>query len=248
MDFLEDPRLRQRWNQISHNAEAATETAAFNIWTFQHRYLAPCVAHAGAVFETLCITPCAGDSEERARRRRERERARGRAEYSFDFYDDWYADYDEHNFDRATGESLGGRLFGRWRGEDWDRLVAGSGAVVGPDTDPASGARARTAPAAVEEERLLPRGGGGDVTEQPRLARGMSYGTREVARRRGPAQDPTIIPSTQALGFLAKLPFRIGGPLRYRPSAADLQEHPVRHLPETEPLLGPDDILDDEMR
>ncbi|TVY85757.1 hypothetical protein LAWI1_G008906, partial [Lachnellula willkommii] len=39
-------------------------------------------------------------------------------------------------------------------------------------------------------------------------------------------EDPTVIPSTSALGFLGRLPFKLGGTLRYKPSAADLQEHP----------------------
>lgn len=68
----------------------------------------------------------------------------------------------------------------------------------------------------------------------------MSYGTRantataaEVAARRrlskaaaAARDDPTVIPSTAPLGFLGRLPWKIGGTLRYKPSAADLQEHP----------------------
>ena len=50
MAFLEDPRLRQRWNQISHNAETVTESAAEGIWTFQHRYINPCL---GAVAQSV---------------------------------------------------------------------------------------------------------------------------------------------------------------------------------------------------
>lgn len=39
--------------------------------------------------------------------------------------------------------------------------------------------------------------------------------------------DPTIIPSSSYFGFLGRLPFKIGGKvLRYKPSAADLTEHP----------------------
>ena len=47
MAFIQDPRLRQRWNQLSHNAEAVTENAAAGIWNFQHRYITPCLAAVG---------------------------------------------------------------------------------------------------------------------------------------------------------------------------------------------------------
>ncbi|KAI9149517.1 hypothetical protein HJFPF1_11570 [Paramyrothecium foliicola] len=200
MAFLEDPRLRQRWNQIAHDAEAVTENAAAGIWSFQHNYINPCF---GSVADSLqqCTAVCLGDPEERLRRRRERERMQ--AEYSFDFYDDWYED-----------EERGGNggLLGNWGGEDWDRLLAGTGSS---------------------------RKHAAETTEQPRRKRGMSYGTRG-ARRKTNEQDPTIIPSTQPIGFLGKLPWKMGGTLRYKPSAADLQDHPGRHgAGEVEPLLGP---------
>ena len=67
--------------------------------------------------------------------------------------------------------------------------------------------------------------------QQPRRQRAMSYGSR--GRRMGPVhpsdseQDPTIIPGSSYLGFLERLPWRIGARvLRYKPSAANLQEHP----------------------
>jgi hypothetical protein len=67
-------------------------------------------------------------------------------------------------------------------------------------------------------------GGSEGVDQQPRRKRGMSYGTK--GRRKSLEPDPTVIPSTSALGFLGRLPFKVGGTLRYKPSAADLQEHP----------------------
>jgi hypothetical protein len=210
MAFLEDPRLRQRWNQISHTTEAVTENAAAGIWSFGHTYITPCVGSVAAALES-CTAPCLGDREDRARRARDRQRARGDAEYSFDFYDDWDNDLGD--------EGLGG-FMGGWRNEDWDRLLAGTG-------------KSR-------------RGGAGEVyDQQPRgRKRGMSYGTRGAKRRPSEAEDPTIIPSTQPIGFLGKLPFKIGGTLRYKPSAANLQEHPgsSKHVDgEREPLLGHND-------
>lgn len=184
--LLDDPRLRQTWNQISQNAESATENAAAGIWTFQHTYINPCLSSIASSFEQ-CTEKCCGDRDERARRLRDRERTRGRAELSFDFYDDWDQD-----------EGVGGRgVLGGWGNDELDRLLAGSGSNSGPSDR---------------------------VDQPPRRKRGMSYGTRP--RRKSLDPDPTVIPSTSALGFLGRLPFKLGGTLRYKPSAADLQDHP----------------------
>ncbi|KAG6008306.1 hypothetical protein E4U43_000180 [Claviceps pusilla] len=200
MAFLEDPRLRQRWNQIAHDAETVTENAAASIFTFSQNYINPCFSSMVDSIEQ-CTTVCLGDPEDRLRRRRERQRARNNAEFSFDFYDDWYQE-----------EQTGG-LLGHWGGEDWDRLLAGTGATR--------------------------KHGGAETTEQPRRKRGMSYGTRGTRRKASAAEDPTVIPSTQPIGFLSKLPWKMGGTLRYKPSAADLQDHPGRHGgEEAVPLLG----------
>ncbi|KAF4956281.1 hypothetical protein FGADI_3858 [Fusarium gaditjirri] len=201
MAFLEDPRLRQRWNQIAHDTETITENAAAGIWTFQHNYIHPCFSSIARSIEQ-CTAVCLGDPEERLRKRRERELSHSRAEYSFDFYDDWYEE-----------EQSG--LFGTWGNEDWDRLLAGTGTQ-----------RRQT----------------GGETEQPRKKRGMSYGTRDRRRKPSMEDDPTVIPSTQPIGFLSKLPWKMGGTLRYKPSAADLQDHPQRHGEgENEPLLHSDE-------
>ncbi|KAI1178483.1 hypothetical protein F4777DRAFT_537783 [Nemania sp. FL0916] len=205
--FLEDPRLRQRWNQISQTTETVTENAAAGIWSFGHTYVTPCLGSVASAFES-CTAVCLGDHEERARRARERQRARGAAELSFDFYDDWDEEFGDHD----------GGLLGGWRAEDWDRLVAGSG---------------------------MRKGQAAEIQDQPRTRnRGMSYGTRGSRRRASGHEDPTIIPSTAPLGFLGRLPFKIGGTLRYKPSAANLQEHPgsmkLAGEGEQEPLLNTD--------
>jgi hypothetical protein len=204
---LQDPRIRQTWNNISHNAETATETAAEGIWTFTHEYINPCLARISSSFSE-CTSRCFPD-DERARRLRERGRTRGRAEYSFDFYDDWD--------DEEEGRS--GGLLG-WGNDELDRLLAGSGSHSH-----------------------------GAVDEQPSgRRRGMSYGTRKGGPRRKNTidglPDPTIIPSTNTLGFLHRLPFKIGGTLRYKPSAADLQEHPGAHRAEAEGEEG-EPLIDD---
>ncbi|OBT70484.1 hypothetical protein VE03_00073 [Pseudogymnoascus sp. 23342-1-I1] len=205
--LLEDPRIRQTWNNISHNAETATETAAAGIWSFVHDYINPCFVSMGESVEQ-CTTQCFPDREERARRLRERDRARGRAEYSFDFYDDW-----------DDEEAANGGLLG-WGNDELDRLLAGSGSNShGPDEQP-SGRK-----------------------------RKMSYGTRRTPKRRGTIDglpDPTIIPSTSALGFLQRLPFRFGGTLRYKPSAADLQDHPGAHRAELGDDAEAEPLIDEE--
>ncbi|ROW09069.1 hypothetical protein VMCG_03005 [Cytospora schulzeri] len=216
MAFLEDPRLRQRWNQISHNAETVTETAAEGIWTFQHRFIHPCLGFFVESIEA-CTAPCCGHPEERARRARARDH---RAEYTFDFYDDWDDD------DEVLARGYGSALLGGWgsgggssRGEDWDRLIGGSGA----------GTRKASLSA--------------EIADQPRRKRGMSYGTRGVRRKTNEEEDPTIIPSTAPLGFLGRLPWKIGGTLRYKPSTAFLQDHPgggTSHPDENLPLLDSD--------
>ncbi|KAF3771044.1 hypothetical protein M406DRAFT_15656, partial [Cryphonectria parasitica EP155] len=227
--FLEDPRLRQRWNQISHTTEAVTENAAAGIWTFQQDYINPCLGAVGDAIEP-CITPCFGNRDERARwaRAREHHQYATRAEYTFDFYDDWDDD------DELLANSGGPGILGGWggglhggggggsgggtssRGEDWDRLIGGSGAASR-------------------------RSNAGEVGDQPRRKRGMSYGTRG-GRRKSDEEDPTIIPSTTPLGFLGRLPWKIGGTLRYKPSAAFLQDHPgaSSHPDENQPLLDSD--------
>jgi hypothetical protein len=214
MAFIQDPRMRQRWNEIQHTTETVTENAAAGIWTFQHRYINPCLA---SICDSLdaCTSLCIGDREERARRARERDRGarRSRAiEYTFDFYDDW-------DDDLIGGSGYGG--VGGYGSDEggggihWDRLLAGTGSVRRQQDE-------------------------GDVTvvgEQPRRKRGMSYGGTRAAgkgkRKLAPDDDPTVIPSTAPLGFLGRLPFKIGGTLRYKPSAANLKEHPG-HLPRTE--------------
>ena len=92
-----------------------------------------------------------------------------------------------------------------------------------------------------EFDRLLAgsAAGYGAVSQQPARQRGMSY---PKARRKSAAQieaeDPTVIPCSQ--GFFSRM---FGGKvLRYKPSAADLQEHPGarrkgRDLTEGEALL-----------
>lgn len=101
-----------------------------------------------------------------------------------------------------------------WGTGELDRLLAGSGLARGP-------------------------------ADQPRRQRRMSYGTRNTRRRSAVHipdnhPDPTVIPSSSLLGFLERFPWRLGARgVKYRPSVADLQEHPGarRYAHEDEPLM-----------
>ncbi|KAF2842924.1 hypothetical protein M501DRAFT_913071, partial [Patellaria atrata CBS 101060] len=98
-----------------------------------------------------------------------------------------------------------------------------------------------------EFDRLLSGPGGYGTTSQPSRQAGMTYVPHRGGRRLSGVQsrdggpDPTIIPSSSYFGFLGKLPWKIGGKgLKYKPSAADLQEHPGagrRSLDEQHPLI-----------
>ncbi|ODM24217.1 hypothetical protein SI65_02072 [Aspergillus cristatus] len=109
-----------------------------------------------------------------------------------------------------------------WGSDELDRLLAGSG---------------------------LARG----TVDQPRRQRKMSYGTRGTRRKSSVLvpenrNDPTVIPSSSFLGFLERFPWRLGARgQKYRPSAADLQEHPGgrRFDREEEPLLETGDRSED---
>lgn len=80
-----------------------------------------------------------------------------------------------------------------------------------------------------ELDRIL----AGSGSDQPRRHARMNYGTRGTRDRRrsigakGGEVDPTILPGSSMFGFLERLPWKIGGRgVRYKPSAADLQENP----------------------
>lgn len=114
-------------------------------------------------------------------------------------------------YDDWDNESANDGILG-W--DELDRLLAGSGSV---------------------------RGGGG--AQQPRRQRKMSYGAARTRRKSSilPDQrdDPTVIPKSSFIGFLERLPWKIGPRgVKYRPSAADLQERPGR-LPHDDDYIQP---------
>ncbi|KAF2178571.1 hypothetical protein K469DRAFT_695368 [Zopfia rhizophila CBS 207.26] len=147
--------------------------------------------------------------------RNDRHRHRGRSRGRAELSFDFYDDWEDDENDGLLG----------WGNDELDRLLAGSGSYGG--------------------------------VSQPGRQRAMSYGTRNrdprfhTGRRKSAAQphdrgsDPTIIPSSSYFGFLGRLPFKLGGKvLRYKPSAADLTEHPGqsrRSQEEEHPLIEDSD-------
>lgn len=106
-------------------------------------------------------------------------------------------------------------------------------------------------------ERFLGTATNYGATQQPVGQRAvMSYGQRardarfDAARRKSTVQaregpDPTLIPSSSYFGLLGRLPFKLGAKaLRYKPSAADLTDHPGalrRAAQEEQPLIEDSD-------
>ena len=91
------------------------------------------------------------------------------------------------------------------------------------------------------------------TTTQPGRQRAMSYGARRDAKGRRKSgildagSDTVGVPGSSYFGFFGKLTGKIGGGkvLRYKPSAANLQEHPTEArksliAPEGEPLVEED--------
>ena len=80
-----------------------------------------------------------------------------------------------------------------------------------------------------EFEQLL----GDQSGSQPGRERVMNYGTQKKRPQRKSAApphdsgpDPTIIPQSSYFGFLDRLPWKMNKGIRYKPSDADLTEHP----------------------
>lgn len=121
----------------------------------------------------------------------------GRRRNQAQFPFDFYND-DFYDEDQAN-------FFG-WGSDELDRLLAGSGSSRGYTRQPAMsyGTRGHT---------------GGNLN-----ARGPARRKSAVVPHDG-GPDPTIIPNTSYFGFLSSIPF-MRSTLRYKPSAADLQDHP----------------------
>ncbi|KAF8536233.1 hypothetical protein BDD12DRAFT_298061 [Trichophaea hybrida] len=110
--------------------------------------------------------------------------------------------YEYDDWESDEGDGGGGRGFLAWGTDELDRLLAGSGSGM----------------PAVRGERMY-YGAVGDASGTGLRRKGT------VPGRDSP--DPTVIPGTNMFGFLSKFGVR-GKGMRYKPSAANLQEHPQR--------------------
>jgi len=126
-----------------------------------------------------------------------RRQQRGRVPGRAESSFDFYDDWDADESDGLLG----------WRSDNLDRFLGGAstyGATAQPARQPAMGY--------------------GPRSRNPRYGPARRKST---ALSREPTQDRTLIPSSSYFGFLGRLPWRIGGKgLRYKPSAADLTDHP----------------------
>ncbi|KAI8935967.1 hypothetical protein NX059_007471 [Plenodomus lindquistii] len=150
----------------------------------------------------------------------DRRRHRGRSQGRAESSFDFYDDWD--NDDESDG------LLG-WGSDNLDRFLGGA-STYGTTTQPA---------------RQSPMGYG----QRSRDTRYSTPRRKSTALPREAGPDPTIIPSSSYFGFLGRLPWRIGGKgLRYKPSAADLTDHPgaIRTArAEDQPLMEVSDNDDD---
>jgi len=196
-----DPRVRQTLNRINSTLESANLTTQASLYSFTQAYITPCLSSITTCLEASCY-PCFGarrDVERRLRNRNRMGRSTTRGRPELVF--DFYND-DWDDIEDAEGAGL----LGGWGNDELDRLLAGSGG-----------------------------GREGGVSGQPGRKRTMSYGSRGGRRKsltgpgKGGEMDPNIVPTSSMFGFLERLPWKIGGRgVKYKPSAADLQEHPGR--------------------
>ncbi|TGZ81187.1 hypothetical protein EX30DRAFT_395694 [Ascodesmis nigricans] len=220
-----DPRIRQNLDRISTSLESAAENVSTGCFTFTKTYLEPCVNS---------ITSCCGPLfAPRLPHHRRRGSHRASRDFPFAFYDDEYYDYDSddldavgarrshgggHHHHHGRGHGGGGGFFA-WGTDELDRLLAGSG----------TGGRS--------QERMN-YGGYGSSSAVMNDAAAVAAAPQRKHTVIDPRQpDPTVIPSTTWFGFLSKFGIR-GKGMRYKPSAANLQEHPQRS--------GLDQRLEDE--
>lgn len=146
------------------------------------------------------IEPCIGSLRACLPSRRHARRPSHRSEHSTYPFGFYNYDWDYDSEDDGGESASGAHGFLSWGTGELDRLLAGSGGSNGS-------------------------GGGGDGARPQ-----MQYGSGPALSRRSTiptSPDPTVIPSTSMFGFLTKFGVR-GKGMRYKPSAANLQEHPIR--------------------
>lgn len=196
-----DPRFRRTINQITSNLETANETAQVRLFSFSENYLKPCFGSIGESLKPCLSTladslqPCLAQCYPQTRNDRRGPGGRHRAPTRGRL---------EHSFD----------FYDDWEEDENDALLA----LDDDEFDRVVGSA----------DQQFADSPASPSAQQPGRRKIFDYGSVGIARRKtiGEAgHDPTIIPNSSYFGFLDKLPFKVGRRnLRYKPSAADLQE------------------------
>ena len=195
-----DPRFRRTLNQISSNLEQANESAQVGLFSLTEHCLKPCFSNLSVCLQQsgdACLT-CFPPRDDAHHRRPRRVRT-GRTRGGLERSFDFYDNWQDDEDEALL--ALGN--------DEHDRLLQ----------DDDAGSRSPREPARRGVMNYGSVGGGTRVLgPKARKATVLSYNDRE---------DPTTIPNQSYFGFLDRLPFKIGAKnLRYKPSAAGLQERP----------------------
>lgn len=240
-----DPRIRQNLNHLSSTIESATDSARAGCFAFTKTYLEPIYESLSSCCTTCCSYIPDNDALSHHGPSHNRRSNHNDSEFPFDFYnDDYWYDYD----DGGRGPSGG---FLAWGNDELDRLLAGSSSdTVGHRSSPG-----------MYYGGAGPSSTGGVGSDIRSGALGLIGGRRKRhvgghhhhgGQHHSTAdRDPTVIPSTSVFGFLGRFPWWGRAELRYRPSAADLQEHPgaSRVFPTNYTIDGGEDgDVDEEAR
>ncbi|KAF8451510.1 hypothetical protein BGX38DRAFT_481947 [Terfezia claveryi] len=214
-----DPRIRQNLNHLQNTLESATDSARAGCFAFTKNYLEPLYDSLFSCYTSCCTTCCSYIPDSDSHSYHHNQQRNNNSEFPFDFYnDDYWYDYD----DGGRGPSGG---FLAWGNDELDRLLAGSsgGGSGGHTASPEMyyGSHNNTS-----HHSDIRSGALGLIGGRRKRHTGAGGGSGlQHADGRG-ASDPTVIPSTSAFGFLGRFPWWGRVERRYRPSAADLQEHP----------------------
>ncbi|KAI5811856.1 hypothetical protein BZA77DRAFT_223992, partial [Pyronema omphalodes] len=161
---------------------------------------------------TICsryIEPCLSSLSSCIPRRRRFPPTPRPPDFPFGFYE--YDEFGDHygssggggGYGAGPSSGVGGNGIFRWGTDELDRLLAGTGAVgLAPP----------------ERERMV-------YPSYGTLPLPLALSQPPVKRAETKKEDPTVIPGTSYLGFLSR--FGRKG-MKYKPSAANLQEHPQR--------------------
>ncbi|KAF8428143.1 hypothetical protein EV426DRAFT_528315, partial [Tirmania nivea] len=215
-----DPRIRQNLNHLQNTFESATDSARAGCFAFTKTYLEPLYDSFSSCYTSCCTTCCSYIPDSDSHSHHHNQQRNNNSEFPFDFYnDDYWYDYD----DGGRGPSGG---FLAWGNDELDRLLAGSSSGGSGGHRASQGMYYGSHNNTSHHHSDIRSGALGLIGGRRKRHTGAGGGSGlQHADGRG-ASDPTVIPSTSAFGFLGRFPWWGRVERRYRPSAADLQEHP----------------------